>query len=122
MTLKKNMYRITVSTFISACVGLILITAISCKKQNIGTPGENEIFLLYKTFSPTSLAVKKGTTITFTNKDNANHSITSSTGLFDSGKIKNEDSFLHTFNDAGTYSFYCRYHSNQQEQGTIIVQ
>lgn len=116
------MWRIIISTFNSASVICILIAAISCKKQNIGTPGENEIFLLYKTFNPTSLAVKKGTTITFTNKDNANHSITSSTGLFDSGKIKSEVSYTHTFNDAGTYSFYCRYHSNQQEQGTIIVQ
>ncbi|MBL7937067.1 MAG: cupredoxin domain-containing protein [Bacteroidia bacterium] len=100
----------------------IMIEFSACKKKEIGTPGENEIFLLYKTFSPTSLVIKKGTTVTFTNKDNANHSVSSSSGLFNSGKIKSDESFKHTFNDAETYNFFCNYHSSQQEQGAVIVQ
>lgn len=95
----------------------------SCKKTDIGTPGENEIFLLYKTFSPTSLSVKKGTTVRFINKDNANHFITSGNGVLNSGKIKSDDSYSYTFDNTGNYYFYCNYHSdNQQENGVIIVQ
>jgi hypothetical protein len=110
-------------TLISLWIPFNLTVLSSCKKTVNGTPGENEIFLLYKTFSPTSLSVKKGTTVTFTNKDNANHTVTSNSRLFDSGKIKSGTSYSYTFSEAGTYYFYCNYHStNQQEQGAIIVQ
>lgn len=107
-------------------INIITIIAIcclfSCKKQDSGTPGPNEIFLEYKTFNPLQLEVTKGTTVTFTNKDNANHSVTSNNKLFDSGKITSDNSFAHTFNDAGVFYFYCNYHSsNTQEQGAILV-
>lgn len=101
----------------------VLITLIQCKKTEIGNPAENEIFLLYKLFNPSSLAIAKGTTVKFTNKDNANHSATSSGGLFDSGKIESDKSYSYTFNNAGTYNIFCKYHqSNMQEQGYIVVQ
>lgn len=116
------MLRKIISAFISVFFVFFLLGSFSCKKKKIGTPGENEIFLLYKTFSPSSLIVKKGTTVTFTNKDNANHTVTSNSGLFSSGKIQSDESFKHTFNDVGTFNFFCNYHSSQQEQGAIIVQ
>lgn len=95
----------------------------SCKKKDIGTPGENEIFLLYKAFNPTQLSVKKGTTVKFTNKDNANHTATANSNLFNSGKLQTDESYTYTFDTPGTYYFYCNYHSsNNQEQGVIIVQ
>jgi plastocyanin len=94
-----------------------------CNKKPTGTRGENEIWLEYKLFVPQQLVVKAGTTVTFTNKDNANHSATNINGLFDSGKIKSEDSWSYTFDKPGTFSFYCNYHSgNQSEQGYIVVQ
>jgi plastocyanin len=100
----------------------LICCMLSCKKQNPGTPGLNEIFLEYKAFTPLQLEVAKGTTVTFINKDNSNHSITSNNKLFDSGKIKNDESFQHTFNDVGIFYFYCSYHSsNTQEQGAISV-
>ncbi|MEO6902617.1 MAG: cupredoxin domain-containing protein [Bacteroidia bacterium] len=107
----------------SSIVVIISICCLfGCKKQDPGTPGPNEIFLEYKTFSPTQLEIIKGTTVTFTNKDNANHSATSTTKLFDSGKISSDNSFTHTFNDVGVFYFYCKYHSsNPQEQGAIMV-
>ena len=95
----------------------------SCKKQEQESPGENEIFIEYKTYRPTQRAIAKGTTITFINKDNANHTATSTSKVFDSGAIKSGESFSHTFNDAGVFYFYCNYHSSSsQEQGAIVVQ
>jgi len=95
----------------------------TCSKKPTGTRGENEIWLEYKLFNPSQLVVKVGTTVTFTNKDNANHTATNINGLFDSGKITSENSFSYTFDKAGTFSFYCNYHSTStSEQGYIIVQ
>jgi plastocyanin len=105
----------------------LLILAISftfsCKKENKGTPGPNEIWLEYKAFNPTQLVVAVGTTVTFTNKDNANHSVTETSRIFDSGKIKSGNTYSYTFNTPGTYYFLCNYHSsNSLEQGAIRVQ
>lgn len=101
----------------------IITLIVSCKKTNPGTPGKNEIFLQYKTFNPTQLSIQKGTMVTFINKDNANHTATSTNKLFDSGKLESGVSYSYTFSNAGTYYFYCNYHSSSsQEQGVIIVQ
>ena len=95
----------------------------TCKKDDEGDPGPNEIWLEYKAFHPSQRSVAVGTTITFTNKDNANHSVTSTSNLFDSGRIKSGNSWSYTFNTAGTFYFFCNYHSsNSSEQGAIRVQ
>lgn len=102
------------------CAGILLN---GCNKKPKGTRGENEVWLEYKLFVPQQLVVKAGTTVTFTNKDNANHTATNINGLFDSGKITSENSWSYTFDKPGTYSFYCNYHSsNTSEQGYIVVQ
>jgi len=94
----------------------------SCKKEEKGTPGPNEIWLEYKAYNPGQLQVDSGTTVTFINKDNSNHSVTSSSGIFSSGKISSGNSYTYTFNTVGTYYFYCDYHStNSSEQGAIVV-
>lgn len=99
------------------------ILCTTCSKKPKGTPGPNEIWLQYKLFQPAQLTVNVGTKITFINKDNANHWVTNVNGIFDSGKITSGNSYSYTFNKAGTYSFYCNYHSSvTAEQGYIVVQ
>lgn len=105
---------------------LVALTAIfmgaSCKKEDKGSPGANEIWLEYKAYNPPQLVVTPGTTVVFTNKDNANHTVTSTSGAFDSGVVKNGNTFSYTFNDPGTHYFYCNFHaSNSAEQGAILV-
>ncbi len=95
----------------------------SCKKQDQGVPGKNEVWLMYKAINPTQMIVAVGTTVSFINKDNASHTATSSGSSFDSGTIKSGDTYTYTFTTAGTYYFYCNYHSsNGAEQGAIKVQ
>lgn len=110
-----------IAMFFSCLACLVYLAA--CKKTTIPPRGENEIYFLYKMFSPQQLTVKKGTEVTFTNRDNANHTATSNAGVFKSGKLKTDQSYTFTFTEAGTYYFYCNYHSsNVQENGVITVQ
>lgn len=93
-----------------------------CKKEEKGSPGTNEIWLEYKAYNPSQLVVTAGTTVTFINKDNASHTVTSTNNTFDSGTVKSGNNFTYTFNDKGTFYFYCNYHStNSAEQGAILV-
>lgn len=70
-------------------------------------------------FSPATLTVKVGTTVTWTNQDSAAHTVTSDTGLFDSGNMPQGKSFSYTFTTAGTYAYHCTYHAMMK--GSIVV-
>ncbi len=76
-----------------------------------GGPGANEVFIQGMSFNPSSLTVTAGTTVTWTNKDGVAHTVTSTTGLFDSGSISTNGTFSHTFTAAGTFSYYCKIHT-----------
>lgn len=69
-------------------------------------------------FSPRSMAVKKGATITWTNNDSAPHGI-KSTG-FNSETLNKGQSFSFTFNEAGTFNYSCSIHPAMT--GEIIVE
>ncbi len=72
-------------------------------------------------FSPHSIAVQPGTTITWTNKQaDDNHTVTSDTGAFDSGVIKHSGGkFSMTFTTVGTFAYHCTIHSTMH--GTVVV-
>src|SRR5437763_11693100 len=71
-------------------------------------------------FSPSTLTVKAGTTVTWTNNDNMTHTVTSDdSNGFNSGDMTNTKTYSYTFSTAGTYSYHCYYHSGMT--GTVTV-
>jgi len=56
-------------------------------------------------FSPANLEVRVGTTVTWTNNDGVMHTVTSDSGVFDSGYLSNGDTFTFTFTEAGTFPY-----------------
>lgn len=81
-----------------------------------GSPGTNEVWIQNMAFTPSSITVKEGTTITWTNKDGISHTVTSDAGLFDSGSISasgaysSGGNFSFTFATVGTYTYHCKIH------------
>lgn len=84
-----------------------------------GGPGTNEVWIQGFAYTPSVISVTAGTTITWTNKDPVNHTVTSDTGLFDGALSPNGGTFSHTFTTAGTYSYHCSIHTNMT--GTVKV-
>ena len=84
------------------------------------TKGDNEVFITGMAFSPGTLTVPVGTSVKWTNKDGVVHTVTSTTGLFDSGSMGNGATYSFTFTTSGSYSYYCIVHPNMV--GTIVVQ
>ena len=72
-------------------------------------------------YSPPTIRVMLGVnnTITWVNNDNAPHTVTATDGSFNSGNLNAGQSWTHTFNSPGTYSYYCSYHPWMK--GTVIV-
>lgn len=81
--------------------------------------GTKEILIQGNAYSPATLTVNAGTTVTWTNKDAVDHTVTSDTKLFDSGNISSNGTFSYKFSTAGTYNYHCTIH--QEMTGTVIV-
>lgn len=70
-------------------------------------------------FDPTSVTVKVGASVTWTNEDSAPHTITSDKGDWDSGRLVQGGTYTHKFDQAGTYAYKCTIHPTMQ--GTVVV-
>ena len=70
-------------------------------------------------FSPASVTVNVGETVTWTNAGPTVHTATASDGSFDTGNLRKGQSGSHTFDEAGTYSYICTPHPNMK--GTVKV-
>jgi plastocyanin len=85
------------------------------------TPGQsNTVTIENIAFSPANITVAAGTTVTWTNKDPVTHTVTSDTGIFDSGNLSPGSNFSHTFNDKGTFAYHCKIHTSMH--GTVTVE
>ncbi len=71
-------------------------------------------------FSPATLTVPKGTTVTWINQDDMVHTVTSAAQVFSSASLETDDSFSYTFTTPGTYTYYCKLHPRMT--ATVIVQ
>lgn len=71
-------------------------------------------------FVPATITVMKGATVTWTNDDTVPHTITSVTGLFDSGNIDPGATYSHTFTQTGSFEYSCTNHPNMPH-GTVTV-
>jgi plastocyanin len=77
-------------------------------------------------FSPASVTVPRGTTVIWTNRDSAPHSVVNDgSTVFGAGQVFSSPSFgqgqnySFTFTNAGTYPYHCGIHLSMH--GTIIV-
>jgi plastocyanin len=61
-------------------------------------------------FSPASITVKVGTTVTWTNSDQDAHTVTATGGAFGSQALDTGKAFTFTFTKAGTYNYLCTIH------------
>ena len=71
------------------------------------------------TFSPSTLEVEAGTTVTFTNEDGFAHTATAKDKSFDSGNLEQDATFEHTFDTPGTYEYLCAIHNSMT--GSVVV-
>jgi LPXTG-motif cell wall-anchored protein len=61
-------------------------------------------------FTPSTVTVTAGETVTWTNSGPTGHSATADDGSFDTGILSKGTSGSHTFTRAGTYTFHCTPH------------
>jgi len=119
--------------FLVAGAAVVLMAGFGCKgsdypssstygmgTSNAPPPPANTVEMASMAFSPLTLTVAKGTTVTWKNADNTAHTSTSNANVWDTGNLAPGASTTTTFNTAGTFNYHCTYHSMMT--GTIVVQ
>jgi plastocyanin len=102
-----------------AATGLFAATAASASASAapvVATvvPVKDEI--VKNTYSPMTMTVPVGTTVTWLNEDEAPHTVTTTKApvAFDSGNFGKGKAFSYTFTKPGTYGYYCAVHPDMQ--------
>ena len=75
-------------------------------------------------YNPNPIEIKVGDTVTWINNDSSPHTVTSSSSnddssiIFDSGVLRESETFSFTFNMEGEHPYYCTLHPNMV--GTVV--
>jgi len=89
------------------------------------TTQTNSVTIQDMSFSPATITVKKGTTVTWTNKDSVGHNVVSDSDAPAGGPPKTasllskDQTFSFKFDTVGTFSYHCAPHPFMQ--GTVEV-
>ena len=98
----KLMLVLLVSAFLIACNQTVE------QSSAVDAPLEGTVELENSAFSPNTVTIKRGGTVTFENNDATTHTVTSDS--FDSGDLAKGETFEQTFTKTGSYSIKCKYH------------
>ncbi|HUR76851.1 MAG TPA: plastocyanin/azurin family copper-binding protein [Acidimicrobiales bacterium] len=114
---------VAIATATAACGDSGKSSGAMKKAKRSAASADNVVTMRLIAFRPDNLTVKAGTTVTWSQTDAGVHTVTSGAveqgtggvtevpdGRFDSGSIAKGDSFKFTFDQAGTYAYFCHIH------------
>lgn len=108
---------------IIAILAILVVTVLiaGCTQPSPSPTGNtNTVTIKSFAFNPSTLTVSAGTTVTWTNEDPTIHTVTSdSSNELDSGQIPSGQSYSHTFNTPGTFSYHCSIHTSMKAQVVV---
>jgi plastocyanin len=92
------------------CIGILAVSALLLLAPSRAATPPAEVSIEFATYRPSQLDVLPGETVSWTNVSQRTHTVTSDTGLFDSGAVPGGGHFAFRFNKVGTYPYYCTIH------------
>ena len=109
-------------------IGFVVIAVVlsGCADQKpdsgsqLTTVNGNHVDIKGFAYDPATITVSKGTTVTWTQQDSAVHTVTSVSGnVLDSQNLAKGQTFSYTFDETGTFEYYCTHHPSMN--GEVIV-
>jgi plastocyanin len=96
----------------------IAITDIPLEEET-ATASAHDVVVDNFSFSPAAAAVPAGTTVRWTNRDDAPHNIVSTERRFKSPVLDTGEQFSYRFDTPGTYPYFCSLHPRMT--GNVVV-
>jgi plastocyanin len=134
ITSKEGRETVIIRTWMSAGAAVVvaaaaLMTGALVLHQTAGQASAKEIEVEVgdNFFQPKTMTVNVGDTVVWKVEGTMGHTVTSDTGVFDSGQdpLTQGDTFSFTFTQPGTYPYYCRFHGGPGGvgmSGTVVVE
>lgn len=111
--------RLGVSRLGKFAMRFVVAAVMSSSQLGAARAAETKVSIDNFTFSPASITVKVGDTVTWTNRDDIPHVVVSA-GKFRSKALDTDNSFSFTFTTAGDYPYFCSLHPHMT--GAIKVE
>lgn len=99
---------------------LALTASLGATRTSDGATPEPLIGIEHFAFLPPAATVQAGTKVTWINRDEETHTVTSAEGAFASPALDKGETFSYTFTAPGVYSYFCALHPYMKS--TITVQ
>jgi len=126
----KKVLPIAIVVVLVVAGGAILLTRKHSPSNNMSSMGSSSSSTAVATdtvsisnfsFSPSSITIKKGTTVTWTNRDNVAHTVVETDGKTGPGSqsIDNGKSYSFTYNTVGTFAYHCSIHPDMTGMVTV---
>src|ERR1700738_1250520 len=101
-------------------LGVGMLMAASANFSVAQAQDPNAVVIKNFMFSPMSLTIKAGSTVTWKNLDGEPHTVVNDAGIFPSAALDQNDTFQFKFDKPGVYKVFCGIHPTMKE--TITVQ
>lgn len=72
-------------------------------------------------YHPAVLKIHAGERVTFVNDDDEAHTVTATDKRFDSGGLDTNDTWIHTFSEPGTYTYFCALHPYMKASIVVLA-
>ncbi len=82
-------------------------------------PTAGDVSIVDRSFSPTTIEVGLGGSVTWANNDTEEHTVTATDSSWDSGIFDTGGTYTRTFATAGSFAYFCLIHPDMT--GTVIV-
>ena len=110
--------------FYLTTIAIMLAVILQARTMTLAAPSAAETVAEVKidnfSFTPATLTVAAGTTVTWTNHDDIPHNVVSDDKSIKSKTLDTDEKFAFTFSKPGTYSYFCSIHPKMK--GTVVVQ
>jgi plastocyanin len=108
------------STVLLFCAALAATALTGASRADAPAAPVAKVIIANMSFSPSTLTVAAGTTVTWVNRDGDAHSVESRDKGFTSSPLLNTgEKHSYTFTTPGTYAYYCSVHASMT--GKIVV-
>lgn len=107
-----------------ALAGALLVGALVGLTSSSGGGGgpaaPGEVLIEGFAFGPAAVTVDSGATVTWTNVDRADHTVTQNgKAVLDSPDLATDDTYSVTFAEAGTFEYFCKFHPAMRATITV---
>ncbi len=104
---------------LSACSSVGVGVGYSPNRAAYYAPSANVVHMANFAYSPKKIVINQGDRVTWVNNDRVSYTVTSNSGLFNSGNIAPGQAYTTAFLQKGIYYYHCQFHPNMK--GVVVV-